>query len=597
MKNSEFRIRRGTRTGNGAGKSRRPAAFLPFLFSFLIFSGALRAQTPAPRNLVANGGFERVITFQNLYDGVDASGNVRVPRASSPVYLEGSALSSIPFAASPCFADVNGDGLPDLVIASPLGLLYWYPNIGRKGAPAFDHGRLVQTYLGPAARIHVADWNGDGKPDLIFGNVDGEVNVLLNLGSGGEPRWVQSMCKPRYMQGGDIQKGCETLQAMVGQYPLSIGNYSAPFFADWNKDGIPDLIVGEGSYSANSVRVWINQGSKSNPVFKDDARFYIAYGEGREQLSPCVYDWNGDGIPDLIVGDREGHLALYLGTAEAIKDSKKIQPLELTKFLTVGGRERVGYLISLQVCDYNEDGIPDLIYGTTSGTVMVALGKGKRGDSEFDSPTQIKGVDFVKDFKQPSSWENLVMDNAVDNGAIIDISAPMPEVLSTEDNPQIDVKEGKRALHVSWFDKFCGISKKPPGDVFKPITGEYVDGIFQIRNSTMPFILGKDYEFSFWQKGDRMRIFYTIIYHENIPNPKDPKGPPIQKDHANEYFDNVSTSSSWVEYHKTFRLLGTKGPGFDTNGRKLEDGAVITFCFVGTGDAWLDDVKLIELTR
>ena len=47
-----------------------------------------------------------------------------------------------------------------------------------------------------------------------------------------------------------------------------------------------------------------------------------------------------------------------------------------TKFITVGGREKLGYLISPYVCDYNEDGIPDVVYGTTSGIVNVALGKG-----------------------------------------------------------------------------------------------------------------------------------------------------------------------------------------------------------------------------
>ena len=110
------------------------------------------APTP-PKNYISNGGFEKVITFQNLYDGVDARGDVRVQRGESSVFLEGGNPETIPFACSPNFVDVNGDGLPDLVVASPDGHLYWYPNIGKKGGPGFDHAQLVQTFVGSRAFV------------------------------------------------------------------------------------------------------------------------------------------------------------------------------------------------------------------------------------------------------------------------------------------------------------------------------------------------------------------------------------------------------------------------------------------------------------
>ncbi|MFZ4695600.1 MAG: hypothetical protein ACOYMV_10785, partial [Verrucomicrobiia bacterium] len=84
-----------------------PSSLLPHRLAaavlWLALAGIALAQAPAPaapKNLIPNGNFERVITFQNLYDGVDASGNLRVPRASAPVYLDGSQLSPIPFAAA-----------------------------------------------------------------------------------------------------------------------------------------------------------------------------------------------------------------------------------------------------------------------------------------------------------------------------------------------------------------------------------------------------------------------------------------------------------------------------------------------------------------
>ena len=150
----------------------------------VFFLGAtlfLKAQAP-PKNLIPNGGFEETTSASNLYDGVDSIGNLQVQNIRAPVYIEKNDAKFISFSASPCLADVNGDELPDLVVASSLGLLYWYPNTGEKGKPAFKAGHLVQTYLGPVARIDVVDWDSDGKKDILFGNIDGGIYLLLNQG-------------------------------------------------------------------------------------------------------------------------------------------------------------------------------------------------------------------------------------------------------------------------------------------------------------------------------------------------------------------------------------------------------------------------------
>ena len=576
---------------------------------------ALQAQikpieaSKAPRNLIVNGGFEKVITFQNLYDGVDGSGNIRVPRAAAPVYVEGSSVSNIPSASSPCVADVNGDGLPDLVVGSSLGFLYWYPNVGKKGEPAFEQGHLVQTYLGTTLRIYVADWNGDGKLDVLFGNIEGKVYLLPNVGSAREPKWVIGMDKPRWFApppAPPVQAACEVMRIGDGKEPLTVGNYSAPVFSDWNGDGFPDLIVGEGSYSANSVRIWLNTGTKGNPAFKPENKFYLAFGEGREQLTPTVYDWNGDGLPDLLVGDREGRVSLFLGTKESIRDPKKIEPVAFTKYITVGGREKLDSMVSICACDLNQDGIPDLVYGMASGGVMVAYGKGKREDPELGEAVALKGVDAAKDFKQPLSWDNRVLDFATDVGGPYYGTAPLPEVVSMEDQLSVEVKEGKRAFHLSWFEKFWGwwfssvghygwvyiheeAGERPPGHP----TG-WVEGGYTMSVPISSFIMGMEYEFSLWKKGNNMHVEYTIFYAEVVPNPHGAQaGPPRSVHH--HYSDRVQLTSAWNQYRKTHRLAGTKEKHYDGNGKKID--GTLSIRFFGTGDAWLDDVKLIEVVK
>ena len=48
------------------------------------------------------------------------------------------------------------------------------------------------------------------------------------------------------------------------------------------------------------------------PRFSVQGRSYIAYGRGREHLIPTVADYNGDGYLDILAGDREGSIGVYL---------------------------------------------------------------------------------------------------------------------------------------------------------------------------------------------------------------------------------------------------------------------------------------------
>ena len=47
--------------------------------------------------------------------------------------------------ASPSFADIDGDGLPDLVVGQFNGLFMIYKNIGTPSTPLFDEPVLMQA--------------------------------------------------------------------------------------------------------------------------------------------------------------------------------------------------------------------------------------------------------------------------------------------------------------------------------------------------------------------------------------------------------------------------------------------------------------------
>jgi len=570
-----------------------------FVILLAIALGTVAAPPEAPpKNLLYNGSFEYTSTFANLYDGVDAAGNLRVQRGNSVVLNRdtGSSYMPVPFPPSISFADVNGDGLPDLIVASSLGFLYWYPNVGKKGQPEFKNAKLIQTNLGTAARIQAVDWNNDGKTDILFGNIEGQINLLLNVGTSSEPQWVTTMGKPRWFPPAPSphpQAGAQATQINESGQPISIGNYSAPFFYDWNGDGIPDLIVGEGSYSANSVRVWLNNGTKSNPSFKTELKFDLAYGEGREILCPCVYDWNGDGIPDLIVSDRDGQTTLYLGTKESTASQNKVLPIQPTKTISIGGEDRLTQVMCVCVCDFNDDGIPDILYGTANGTIMVALGSGDRKNPVIQAGKPLRGVDVAKDFRQPSNWDAAPYVSGVEYGMPYDTCAPLPQIISTEDDPTFVPKDGKYGFRLSWFDKFFGWhmlqNTNLPG-----VNNGYTEGVYVMNTSILQFKMGKEYELSFWRKGDAERISYSIYYSEEVPNAKNPKaGPPTTVEHR--FQDLVAVNGTWNQYRKTYRLAGTKEKHFDSNGQSIT--GTFEMSFYGKGTAIIDDVRLVEVVR
>ncbi len=235
-------------------------------------------------------------------------------------------------------ADLNGDGNPDLVVASilggPLGVLLG--NGDGTFQPAVGVG-------GAAFSVAVADLNRDGKPDLVIATLTSTVGVLLGNGDGSfrpeEP----------YATGGFVS--------------TSVG------IADVNGDGKPDLVVTneEGQVFGGLVDVLLGNG---------DGTFQpaVTYASGGgDAWSVAVADVNGDGKPDLVVANvcsksscsTHGVVTVLLGNGNGTFQTAVTYDSGAFQAFSVG------------VADVNGDGMPDIaVVNVQSHNVGVLLGNG-----------------------------------------------------------------------------------------------------------------------------------------------------------------------------------------------------------------------------
>ncbi len=306
--------------------------------------------------------------------------------------------------------DFNGDGRSDVLWRNANGQLSSW--LGTANGGLQDNGAVVNQFVPTSWRIQgTADFNGDGRSDVLWRNVNGQLSSWLGTANGG------------------LQDNGNVVNQFV---PL---DWKIAGTGDFNGDGRSDILWRNDN---GRLSQWLGtaNGGLSDNFANVNAFVPVSWNVAE------VADFNGDGRADVLWRNNSGQISQWLGTASgALTDNGAL----VNQFVPNAWKIQ-------DAADFNGDGFADVLWRNDNGQLSQWLGSasgrlidnGAVVNQFVPNAWKIAGTgDFNGDGRADIVWRNVSgqlsewLGNAnggfTDNGAVVNQLVPNAWQIHIED--------------------------------------------------------------------------------------------------------------------------------------------------------------------
>ena len=223
---------------------------------------------------------------------------------------------------------------------------------------------LVDYTSVPTIKPTLTDLDGDSDLDLVVGSRGGAIHYFENTGTSANPGFTEHTGTDNPLDS------------------VTVGSYSTPSFTDLDGDGDQDLIVGN---EYGDIAYFENTGTVTAPGFTQRtgaANPFDTITKG-SWSTLTLADLDGDGDPDLAVGNNDGDVHYYENTGTSANPSFTQRADAANPLNNINA----GSYNSPVFVDFDDDNDPDLVIGNQTGIIFYFENTGTTTDPSFTQRT------------------------------------------------------------------------------------------------------------------------------------------------------------------------------------------------------------------